>query len=163
MASAPKSYQDGKLEVFRSKTIRISCTEDQAKEIVLPLVNFTAYMLSVDTALEMPSFKTMLAATSKAKTNLAKLMAAHLQRVVLPANLAGLHVEHISVGSYFRLSVSETVTVKKVMQRRNYSVVLFGEVKMPLIMKLTNMYQRLNPGMSTEDLAKFVVKETGIL
>ena len=53
---------------LRGKSIKIRCTEETALQIVVPFVNFTAYMLSVDTAGAMPAIDSIKNSVLSAKT-----------------------------------------------------------------------------------------------
>lgn len=115
-----------------AKQLRVNtCTEEQIKSIVLPVLNFTAYCISINTPNELPAIESMLAALQPAKIELARILANALQKVVFSENLNSISVEIIPIGGYFKISVTDGYgfTAQK------YNLVLTEYSRLPLLMK----------------------------
>lgn len=148
----------------RPKTIRIICGEERALEIVLPLVNFTAYILSVEKNGEVPSLESMKAALIPSKISLAKLMATKLEKPIEPDCLSILKIEIVLVGGYFKLEThlfTDLKTDNNLKIVECYSVILQnlnGATLMDCL--ISKRKSELGRDLTQEDIAELCSKTT---
>jgi hypothetical protein len=107
----------------RAKTIRLECSEERIKLIVNPLLDFTAYCLSIKYVMEVPSIDTLISNITPAKMELAKMLSSNLNRIVDYNNLSISTCEIVVCGGYFKMSVIETLS-DNIEDRHSYNIIL---------------------------------------
>lgn len=135
----------------KAKTLKLICTEDQIKQIVLPIINFTAYCLSIDKFGEVPHIKSMTDSILPAKRALAMLMASKLGKVINPGELNHISVEVVSIGGYFKIHVIDGKTITA----QGYNITITGETTMPLILKLLVVAKAGHPNATEDEMKKY--------
>lgn len=140
----------------RAKTLRLICTEDQIKQIVLPLVDFTAYCLSIEKHGELPELKSMVDSLMPAKRQLAILMANKLGFVVNPGDLNSILVTTVSHAGYFRLNVTDGTGFTA----QQYNIIVDGSVEMPMVMKIIAVLRSQYPNETDEQISERAIKMT---
>lgn len=145
---------------LRTKTLKISCTEEDALAIVTPLVNITAYFLAVTRTDEMPSFSAISESVSTSKTRLAMLISNAVGKVVNPKHLNTISVEVIPIGGYFRVQLVESVENEKGGQTlQRYNITLGCITQCTLVEKISAVIKNENPnGLDSETLAVLTTK-----
>lgn len=137
-----------------AKHLKIVCTEDQIKQIVLPIINFTAYCLSIDKVGEVPQIKSMTDSILSSKRALAMLMATKLGKVINPGDLNTVEVQAISVGGYFKISV----TNGKGFTAQSYNITITGETEIPLLLKLIAVADAQYPNATEDQIRKHAIE-----
>lgn len=122
----------------RAKSIRLECSEERIKLIVNPLLDFTAYCLSIKYVIEVPSVDTLISNITPAKMELAKMLSSKLNRIVDYKNLSINTCEIVVCGGYFKMSVIETLS-DKIEDRHSYNIILGDSIA--LVNKLTARYK----------------------
>jgi hypothetical protein len=153
MKKEPEKFKisgDGKYRVYRRKTFIVITTEEEAKEMVLPLLDFTAYMLTVTRVGEMPSAESLKSSKLARQSRISTVL----------ANARGSKVEpqHIYVSSFntnvfagcITIDITETIApTKNVLgTRRLYRITLMDETKGAIIQKIYFVVNKKYPNLS---------------
>lgn len=149
---------------LRSKSLKISCSEERALEIVRPVVDFTAYILSLTRIVEVPSFESMRDSLMPSKISLAGLLAAKLSKPINPEGLTITNVEAASGGGYFKVSVFYYTGVKNRKDTETvecFNVSLRNENKVLLLDCVVAQKEReLGRVLTTEERMEAIAKST---
>lgn len=141
-------------KLLRTKSIKINLSEEQTIELILPLVQFTAYMLSINKVTEIPSIQTLIASLSKSKIILARLLGNHFTRIVNYEHLTGINIEVITSGGYFKLQVREVIPENNTTQ--NFNITISNGTT--LNDKLYSVVKTANPNLSKEQIMDETLK-----
>lgn len=135
----------------RAKQIRLQCSEERIKLIINPLLNFTAYCLSIVYTMEVPNINTLSSSIIPAKMELAKMLSSKLNRVVDYKNLSITNCEIVVVGGYFKLNVNESLS-DKIEDRHYYNIVLGDSITLINKLMAKRMADKGKTDLSDEEL-----------
>lgn len=136
---------------LRGKTLKIVTTEQEMIEFADLCARYTAYMLDIHTLQEMPSIETISSAAMPYKIFIAKKLSNALGRVVLPDNIRAATLKTVMIGGYFKVECLLREATKSQVTVQTFKLSLVDKTKLPLIMKLRQVYMAKYPDMSSEE------------
>lgn len=141
----------------RLRALKIVVDEDRAKSIVLPMINLSAYLLSVNTGGEIPQLGTLQAALLNSKQELAVLTSNAITRVVNAKNLYNLKVECTPGAKHLKVSFLEKIGN----ELNPFSILFISETKTSMadiaIAYIKNTHPNASFDKQTELMAKFLM------
>lgn len=144
---------------LKTRSLRITCSEELALEIVNPIVAMTAYMLSVSSISEIPDVETLTNSIMSSKTKLATLIANAITRPIDPKTLNTISIEVELTGGYFKIYVRESIYNKEnILINQRFNIILKCETNCTLIdklmFKLKAKYRKLNITKTSKEIAE---------
>lgn len=121
---------------YNKQSFDVVCTKEQIKELVMPILEFTAYLTTIDSKSELPSLLSMKAALAKPKAIIARFLANARGSVVDPENLSGISATILSHAGYVTVEFAEVVRTPGYTERRTYRMIMLGKTGKPLIFKM---------------------------
>lgn len=147
----------------RAKKLKMSISEDLIKQIVIPFVEFTAYLLSVENTNEMPALNTMIKSLEAPKLVIARCLALKIQRSVNPKKLTEVSITVHSSGGYFELTCLEEYLDNNAIIKQPWNINFTDSGKVTLIEKLITTESVKFPNKTREDVIEAAIKKMSLI
>lgn len=144
---------------LRTKSLKITCSEEDALIIVPPFVNITSYFLSVTRTNELPNLTSIRNSVKDAKIRLSSMISNALCKVVDYNQISNISIEVIAFGGYFKISLLETIPNDKGgVTIQGYNITLQCVTECPLISKLMVIIRNNNKDLKDNEVAELTDK-----